>query len=184
MMPAPSHVTESGSTPHSVASSSTPHTSAVYSSGAISEASPRRNASVIAYWPSAPAIPTPRISQPSTARSGTQPGIASTPAPTAIIAISHTIIDCVLSVRASTRTVIALTAYISAATSTASAARLSMPSPVGRSSTSTPMRPTPIAVQRRGPTFSPSIGTDSTVISSGATKKIEYAVDNGRLRIA
>ena len=54
-----------------------------------------------------------------------------------------------------------------------------MPSPVGRSTTNTPTRPTAIALQRRGPTFSPRIGTDNAVISSGATKKIEYAVDSG-----
>src|SRR3546814_613421 len=41
-----------------------------------------------------------------------------------------------------------------------------------------------IAVQRRGPTRSPRKGTDSAVISSGATKKIEYAVASGNVRSA
>jgi hypothetical protein len=47
-----------------------------------------------------------------------------------------------------------------------------MPAPVGRSTTSTPPRPTPMAIQRARSTRSPSIGTDRLVISSGATKKI------------
>ena len=72
-----------------------------------------RKASVIAYWPSAPATPMPAISHRSSPRIGTHCGQASTPAPTAIIAISQTIIDWVLSVRARMRTVIALTEYIS-----------------------------------------------------------------------
>ena len=66
-----------------------------------------------------------------------------------------------------------------AASTTASAARLRAPSPVGRITTITPIMPTTMAVQRLGPTFSPSSGTDSAVISSGATKKIVYAVDIG-----
>ena len=40
MIAAPIHVTESGSTPQKNRSRQTPHTRAVYSSGAISEASP------------------------------------------------------------------------------------------------------------------------------------------------
>ena len=47
-----------------------------------------------------------------------------------------------------------------------------MPSPVGRSTTSTPSSPTAIAIQRARSTRSPSTGTESTVISSGAMKKI------------
>ena len=109
MIPAPSQVIESGSTPHSVASSSTPQTSAVYSSGAINDASPRRKASVIAYWPYAPATPMPAITQASLARIGVQSGNASSPAPSAMKNNTHTIRACVLSVRAMIRTVIAET---------------------------------------------------------------------------
>ena len=72
MMAAPSQVTASGSTPHRLMSSSTPQISAVYSSGAICDASPMRKASVMAYWPSAPAMPTPRITQASADLIGTQ----------------------------------------------------------------------------------------------------------------
>src|SRR3546814_12827657 len=61
MIPAPSQVTPSGSTCHRVRSSSTPQTSAVYSSGAIIEASPRRNASVSATCASVPTSPMPAI---------------------------------------------------------------------------------------------------------------------------
>ena len=110
MTAAPIQVIPSGSTRQSVRSSTAPQSSAEYSSGASSEASPRRNASVMAYWPSAPAMPTPAISQACSPRNATHPGAASAPAPTAIDAISHTTIACVLSVHASTRTVIAATA--------------------------------------------------------------------------
>ena len=110
MIAAPSQVTASGSTPHRVTSISTPHTSAVYSRGALCDASPIRKASVMNYWPSAPAKPTTPITQRSAARIGTHCGHASAPAPKARITSSHTIIDAVESVRPSTRTVIALTA--------------------------------------------------------------------------
>ena len=46
------------------------------------------------------------------------------------------------------------------------------------------MKPMTIAVQRRGPTCSFRIGTLNAVISSGAAKKIEYAVDSGMVRSA
>ena len=91
-------------------SSATPQASAVYSNGAITEASPRRNASVIANWPSEPATPMPTITSRRSARTGTQRGSASAPAPIAIIAISQNTMPASLSVRASTRTVIADTA--------------------------------------------------------------------------
>jgi hypothetical protein len=57
-----------------------------------------------------------------------------------------------------------------AAASTISPGTEMKPSTPGRSTTSTPTRPMPMATQRRGPTRSPSSGTDSAAISSGATK--------------
>ena len=42
----------------------------------------------------------------------------------------------------------------------------------GCSTTSTPMNPTPTATQRRQPIRSPSMGTDSRVISSGMVKRM------------
>ena len=69
-------------------------------------------------------------------------------------------------------------ANISAAAKGSSAAMLMTPPP-GFRITMIPAKPTAMAVQRRGPTCSPRIGTDNAVISSGATKKIEYAVDSG-----
>ena len=110
MIAAPIQVTASGSTPHSVRSSSRPQTSALYSSGATREASARRNASVIAYCPIAPATPMPPTIHRSCARSGTQPGNANAPAPSAIKASSQKVIAWLGSVRANTRTVIADTA--------------------------------------------------------------------------
>ena len=58
-------------------------------------------------------------------------------------------------------------------------ASVSTPSPVGFSTISTPPMPTPIATQRRHSTCSPRIGTDSAVISNGATKKMLYASASG-----
>ena len=40
----------------------------------------------------------------------------------------------------------------------------------GRSTISTPMKPTTTALQRRQPTFSPRIGTDSAVTTIGTAK--------------
>ena len=70
MTAAPIQVIPSGSTRQNVRSRIAPQSSAEYSSGASSEASPRRKASVMAYWPSAPARPTPAISQACSPRSG------------------------------------------------------------------------------------------------------------------
>ena len=110
MIAAPTQVTPSGSTRQIARSSSTPQASAVYSSGASNEASPSRNASVIRYWPSAPAKPSASTSQACSIRSGTHCGHAIRPAPSAISAISQTTIAWLLSVRARIRTVIAETA--------------------------------------------------------------------------
>jgi hypothetical protein len=76
----------------------------VYSKGAITEASPRRKASVIAHWPTAPdaAIPA-RVAQCS-GRIGCHTGRAKAPAPRAVSAISQNTIVWVESVRPSTRT--------------------------------------------------------------------------------
>ena len=57
-----------------------------------------------------------------------------------------------------------------------------MPCPVGRRITSTPISPSAMAVQRRGPTVSRSSGPAMAVTSSGATKVIAYAVDSGMVR--
>ena len=62
---------------------------------------------VSAIWPNAPARPMPRIKAACSQRSGTQPGIAARPAPTAMIARNHTTIDCGVSVRVSRLTVTA-----------------------------------------------------------------------------
>ena len=56
--------------------------------------------------------------------------------------------------------------------------------PPGRITISTPTNPTAIAVQRRMPTISPSIGTDSAVINSGDTKPTAAASAIGRNRSA
>ena len=62
------------------------------------------------YCPSAPAMPIPAMIAACSPRSGTQPGHASRPAPSAISASSQKVVAWVLSVRASTRTRIAETA--------------------------------------------------------------------------
>ena len=43
----------------------------------------------------------------------------------------------------------------------------------------TPTNPTDSAAQRRGPTRSPSIGTDSTVMNSGAAKAMAITSASG-----
>ena len=47
---------------------------------------------------------------------------------------------------------------------------------------STPIRPTPVAIQRRMPTFSPRKTIDSAVTNSGATKPVAEASAIGRNR--
>ena len=79
----------------------------MYSNGATSEASPWRNASVTATWPSAPVRPIAPTIHRSPRAIGTQSGQASAPAPAAISAISQTTIAWVESVRDNSRTVIA-----------------------------------------------------------------------------
>ena len=127
-------------------------------------------------------MPMPRITGQSWLRMVCQCGAASVAAPNPTITISHTTIDWLLSVRASTRTVIADAAYANAASNTARPPSETRPSVLGRSTTSTPIKPTTTANQRRGPTCSCRIGTDIAVISNGATKLIEYAVDKGSVR--
>ena len=173
MMAAPPRVQASGTLCQTTQSISRAHASALYSNGAIADASPWRNASVIASWPRKPVTATPANTQPSTSmRTVTQCGAAITPAPSATIVVSQNTRASVLSVRCTMRTVIADTAYPAAAASTASPASVNMPVPFGRSTTTTPHKPTTMAIQRARSTRSPRIGTDSMVISSGATKKI------------
>ncbi len=110
MMPAPVQVQLSGRVCHSSQSQPITQTRPVYSSGAIIEASPRMKAWVSATWPSAPARPMPAISPACPACSGTQPGMASNPAPMAMNSKNHTTIACGVSVRVSRLTVTAATA--------------------------------------------------------------------------
>src|SRR3546814_9828344 len=49
---------------------------------------------------------------------------------------------------------------------------------------STPRKPTPIALQRRQPTCSPSIGTDSAATSSGVVNMIDEVAASCRWRSA
>nr|MBO2467885.1 hypothetical protein [Xanthomonadaceae bacterium] len=110
MMAAPTQVTASGRVRHSSQSQAITQTRPVYSSGAISEASPRLKAAVRAIWPSAPISPTPSTSGRCARANGTQSGIAISPAPMAMIARNQTTMDCGVSVRVSRLTVTAATA--------------------------------------------------------------------------
>ena len=67
----------------------------------------------------------------------------------------------------------------SAAVSESSAAGWKVPGP-GRVTTSTPMKPTPIAVQRRQRTHSPRIGPDSAATKNGVEKMIAIASSSCR----
>jgi hypothetical protein len=62
MIAAPTQVLAPGSTCQSRASKARPHSSAVYSRGAMTEASPRAKASVMVNWPAAPTTPMPATS--------------------------------------------------------------------------------------------------------------------------
>ncbi|CAH1666114.1 hypothetical protein CHELA20_52146 [Hyphomicrobiales bacterium] len=64
-----------------------------------------------------------------------------------------------------------------------SAAKPRWPDP-GRTTMTTPMKPTMIAAQRRQPTFSPRIGMASAVTSNGETKEIDVASAIGRKLMA
>ena len=55
-----------------------------------------------------------------------------------------------------------------------------MPPKPGRATSSTPKNPTPIAVQRRQPTHSPSIGPDSTATMNGVENRIDSASSSCR----
>jgi hypothetical protein len=63
--------------------------------------------------------------------------------------------------------------------SESSAAGWNAPVP-GRVTTSTPMKPTQIAVQRRQRTHSPSIGPDSAATKNGVEKMIAIASSSCR----
>src|SRR5687767_13921957 len=107
MIAAPVQTLAPGSTCQISASNATPQSRAVYSSGASTEASPRTKASVIVNWPAAPTTPTPPTISQCCGVSGVQSGAASAPAPSAMNVMSQNTIDGVLSVRVSTRTVMA-----------------------------------------------------------------------------
>ena len=79
------------------------------------------------------------------------------------------------------RVMISVQAQASAETSGKNAAGWKAPVP-GRRMISTPIRPTPVAIQRRMPTFSPRNTIDSAVTSSGATKPVAEASAIGRNR--
>ena len=55
-----------------------------------------------------------------------------------------------------------------------------MPPRPGRVTTSTPAKPTPIALQRRQPIRSPSIGPDSTATRNGVENRIDSASSSWR----
>src|SRR5689334_665711 len=110
MIAAPSQVIASGSTPQTATSKPTPQASAVYSNGATTDDSPRAKASVSAYWPPAPTRPTPAISRASPGTKGVQFAAASSVATGAISVMVQNSMLSVLSVRPSTRAVIAETA--------------------------------------------------------------------------
>ena len=82
-------------------------TRAEYSNGAISDASPRRKASVSATCASVPVVPTPRMIHKSPDCSGSHCGAASTPAPADSSTTNHSTIAWMLSRWASRRTVMA-----------------------------------------------------------------------------
>ena len=79
------------------------------------------------------------------------------------------------------RVMISVHAQASAETSGKNAAGWNAPVP-GRRMISTPIRPTPVAIQRRMPTFSPRKTIESAVTSNGATKPVAEASAIGRNR--
>ncbi len=107
MIAAPASIVRSGRVPHSSQSRPRPQPSAVYSSGAITEAGERRNASVGPHWPSAPVTPSAASSGQCAGCNGTQRGHAAAVANTLSISSSQNTMLCVLSLRPSTRTAIA-----------------------------------------------------------------------------
>src|SRR3954470_11795756 len=79
------------------------------------------------------------------------------------------------------RVMISVQAQASAETSGKNAAGWNAPEP-GRRMMMTPIRPTPVAIQRRRPTRSPRKMIDSAVTNSGATKPVAEASAIGRNR--
>src|SRR5215218_627719 len=79
------------------------------------------------------------------------------------------------------RVMISVQAQASAETSGKNAAGWNAPVP-GRRMMKTPIRPTPVAIQRRRPTFSLRNTIDNAVTSSGATKPVAEASAIGRYR--
>src|SRR6187200_3230021 len=107
---------------------------------------------------------------------GCQVGHASAVAPIDIMADIQNIMDCVLSVRPRILTSTDDTAYPTAVPSMASVPHQPNPVVSGLSAISTPMNPMPMAVHCTLRTRSRSSTIDNSVISSGATKKIVYAL--------
>src|SRR5688572_245412 len=181
---APINTHLSGTSPHTTKPISVAQTIAVYLTGAMSETSASRNASISMKW--APALKTPAATNQAAAVavSGCQPKGAVVSPAAMTISVDQNRMPIEVSVRARCRVTMSLKALLKAHATGTSSAHSNVAAP-GRTTMRTPAKPTRIETQRCTVTRSESSGPENAATNVGLTNTSVMTVASGnRLRLS